>query len=184
MVTNDREFKDEWPVVGSSSGIGLRRRSVILMIILTVVTIGFYYPIWFLRRRRGLNSLNSPRKLAIWPLILLLAVFVIEFSVGLISGPRPPEEIIGTTAALFLDVLQLAVGILIVVQCFFIKDILEDHLLGPEESAPRTIFADQAKLSGVMTLIFTIFYLQHGINRVVQQPARVADNSAREVTPV
>jgi hypothetical protein len=121
--------------------------------------------------------LNSPRKLARWPFVLLLAFFVIQFSVGLISAPGRPEETIGATAALLLDLLQLPVGILIVVQCFFIKDILEEHLMGPEVSAPSSLFSNEAKLSGAMTFFFTIFYLQHVINREVLQPPPVASPS-------
>jgi hypothetical protein len=30
---------------------GLKRRSVVLMIVLTIVSFGLYYPMWFLRRR-------------------------------------------------------------------------------------------------------------------------------------
>jgi uncharacterized protein DUF4234 len=177
MTTTVQVNKDDRTFVGSSPEIALRRRSVIQMIILTVVTLGFYYPIWFLRRRRGLNSLNSPRKLARWPFVLFITFFVIQFSVGLITGSGRPEDAIGATAALLLDLLQLAMGILIVVQCFFIKDILEEHLMGPEVSAPSSVFSNEAKLSGAMTFVFTIFFLQHVINREVLQPPSVASRS-------
>jgi hypothetical protein len=58
------------------------------------------------------------------------------------------------------------VAILVLVQCFFIKDILEDHLRGPEENEPSPLSSmSQANLSGLMTFVFTIFYLQYIINR-------------------
>ena len=52
-----------------------------------------------------------------------------------------------------------------VVQCFFTKDILEDHFASPGDQVTTPLFADAYRLSGVMTFIFQIFYLQYAINR-------------------
>src|ERR1700704_3187925 len=106
--------------VADVSPTGLKRRSVVLMIVLSIVTFGLYYPIWFLRRRAALNRLDSPRKLRRWPFVIFLAFFVLQFIVGLASGSAPPEQTIGAGASLLLTFLQLAIGILMVVQCFFI----------------------------------------------------------------
>ena len=150
--------------------VPLRRRSVIAMVMLTVLTLGFYYPIWFLRRRRGLNALDSPRKVAMWPFLLLLALFIVEFLTGFVSAGRP-EQVLGAQASTLLSFSELAVGILVLVQCFSIKDILEDHLRGPENSERGPLAQlTEAKLSGFMTFLFTIFYLQHVINRDLQEP--------------
>ena len=65
---------------------GLKRRSVIVMILFTLVTFGIYYLVWFFRRRNGLNNLNSPRKLQMWPLLLFAALFVVDFVVALAAG--------------------------------------------------------------------------------------------------
>ena len=53
----------------------LRPRSVIVMILLSLVSFGLYYPIWFLRRRAAFNQLDSPRKLPRWPFFVALAWF-------------------------------------------------------------------------------------------------------------
>ena len=37
-------------VAPSNRPVGLKQRSVVLMIVLTAVTLGLYYPIWFLYR--------------------------------------------------------------------------------------------------------------------------------------
>ena len=177
MLSNDTIGNDQRTDVGSSSPIGLRRRSLILMIILTIVTFGFYYPIWFLRRRRALNSLNSPRKLATWPFVLFLGMFLIQVIVAFVSAPASPEEAIGAGWGALLDLAQLAVGILLLVQCFFIKDILEDHLTGPDANTPGSLLGSgsEVKLSGLLTFFSTIFYLQHVINRdiLTRQPTSV-----------
>ena len=125
------------------------------MVVLTVVTFGVYYPLWFLRRRAALNQLNSPKKLAAWPFMLLLAFLVSQIILALASDPEAPAE--GSTGGLIFRLVRLAIGLLIVVQCFFIKDILEDHL-SDHEAVP---------LSPIMTFFFQAFYLQHVINRHV-----------------
>jgi hypothetical protein len=142
----------------------LKRRSIILMIVFFVVTLGLYYPIWFLRRRAALNGLDSPRKLQRWPFLLLLAFFVFQMILAIASDPARPEATVGEGSLLF-SLVRLAAAILIVVQCFIIKDILEDHLAGPDDILSSSILSDRVKLSGLMTFFFQIFYLQYVINR-------------------
>jgi hypothetical protein len=36
------------------------------MIVFMLITFGWYYPVWFFRRRAALNRLSSPRKLKLW----------------------------------------------------------------------------------------------------------------------
>ena len=151
--------------VADLSSTGLKRRSVLVMIVFAVLTFGLYYPIWFLRRRAALNGLDSPRKLQTWPFVVFIAWFVFQVMVGAAAGSAPPEETFGEGAVLLLNLVQLAVGILMLVQSFVTKDILEDHLSGPGEEVPNPLFVNAVKLSGVMTFFFQIFYLQYVINR-------------------
>ena len=139
----------------------LKRRSLVVMIVFFVVTLGLYYPIWFLRRRAALNGLDSPRKLQRWPFLLVLAFFVFQFMLAIASAP---EEAAGEGSLPF-SLVRLAVALLIVVQCFIIKDILEDHLAGPGDTISNSVLSDRVRLSGLMTFFFQIFYLQHVINR-------------------
>ncbi len=144
------------------------------MIVFTVVTLGLYYPIWFFRRRAALNRLNSPRKLRLWPLPIFCTVTVVDVIVALASGPGPPAETIGANAAALLGFARLAVGILMLVQCFFTKEILEDHLAGPEDDGSHSLFVEHVKLSGLMTFFFQIYYLQYVINQHLADPAEGA----------
>jgi hypothetical protein len=149
---------------------GLKRRSVLLMIVFMIISFGFYYLFWWFRRRPGLNRLNSPNKLALWPLLLLTGVYAVQFGLGLVAGAtaRAQEAVIGEGGFLALLAVRLAVGILIIVQTFKVKDMIEDHAAPEPESAP--IFAEQVALSGLMTFFFSIFYLQWAINRYVVGP--------------
>lgn len=152
---------------------GLKHRSVWLMLLFTVITFGLYYLIWFFRRRRGLNRLDSPIKLALWPLLLLTSLGVVQFGIGWVSGSTPVEEVIGLGATGVLTLYQWFVGILMVVQCFRIKDIIQDHATPPADPDER--FVEHVQLSGLMTFFFSIFYLQWAINRyVVAMPVQRA----------
>ena len=146
---------------------GLKRRSVVAMVVLMFVTFGIYYPVWYFRRRPGLNRLDSPKKLALWPLLLFSASFAIAVVVGAITADPETDEFSATGLALFLQLFQFAVGILMIVQSFRIKDIIEDHATPVDTSG---LFVERVKLSGLMTFFFSVFYLQWAINRYVVQP--------------
>src|SRR4051794_19359037 len=128
--------------VADRSSTGLKRRSVIMMLVLTIVTFGLYYPIWFLRRRAALNGLDSPRKLRRWPFVIVIVWLAFQFLVGIAAGARPREQMTGAGADLLLNLVQLAVGILMLVQSFLTRDILEDHFAGPGDQVPNPLFVE------------------------------------------
>jgi hypothetical protein len=142
---------------------GLKRRSLVLMIVLAFATFGIYYPVWYLRRRSGLNRLDSPRKLALWPFVLFTASFVLAFGVGVMRGSLG-DDAVGAGLTLPVQVFQIAVAILMIIQSFKIRDIIQDHATPADSSGP---FVQHVQLSGLMTFFFSIFYLQWAINRYV-----------------
>ena len=149
----------------------IKRRSVVVMLLFTLLTLGFYPMIWFFRRRTAINHLNSPRKLQLWPLITYSAVVGITIVINVISAPDTPETVIGTGPAILLMLLEFGVGILMIVQCFIIKDILEDHIAGPEDPTVPQLFTEHVKLSGLATFFFSVFYLQYIINKHIAAPS-------------
>ena len=144
---------------------GLKRRGLLMMILFTIITLGVYYPIWWFRRRPGLNRLNSPQKLAIWPLVLFATLFAIQLVHGFLQGLTGDDQVLGAGPAAFISLFQLVVGIVMIIQSFKVKSIIEDHATPEPESAP--MFVEHVKLSGIMTFFFSIFYLQWAINRHV-----------------
>lgn len=144
---------------------GLKRRSVLLMIVFVIITFGIYYPVWWFRRRPGLNRLNSPEKLALWPLLLMAGMFVIQFGLAFAAAGRPLADLIGETGVGIELVFRLGVGVVMVIQAFKIKGIIEDHAT-PEAEA-GSMLVERVTLSGLMTFFFSIFYLQWAINRYV-----------------
>ena len=144
---------------------GLKYCSLWLMVVFLFISFGLYYLIWFFRRRPGLNRLDSPRKLPMWPLLLTAAFFGVQFVLGLVVGSGPVPNVIGPVGSGVLTLLQLVVGITMVIQCFVIRDIIQDHATPPPDPDQR--FVEQVQLSGVMTFFFSIFYLQWAINKYV-----------------
>src|SRR5215471_15501380 len=84
METN--RYAPPTATVADLAPVRLKRRSVLAMIGLSLVTFGLYYSIWFLRRRTALNQLDSPRKLQQWPFIVVIAWFVFQFFLGVAVG--------------------------------------------------------------------------------------------------
>jgi hypothetical protein len=164
MEANNPYAPPQARVLDVDTSYGLKHRSVWVVIVFCVLTLGLYYLIWFLRRRPGLNRLNSPRKLSLWPLVLLGGLYVLAVVEGLVAGDTPLELVIGVGFTLLLQLVQLAISILMIIQCFKIKDIIEDHAAPADPTEP---FAQHVKLSGLMTFFFSIFYLQWSINRYV-----------------
>lgn len=79
--------------------------------------------------------------------------------------------VIGAVGSGVLTLVQLVVGIAMVIQCFRIRDIIQDHAPPPPD--PDQLFVEQVQLSGVMTFFFSVFYLQWAINKyVVGGPTR------------
>ena len=57
-----------------SGPVPLTRSSVVVVVLLSFVTFGLYTGIWYLRRRKALNHLNSSSKLGVFGPIALIGV--------------------------------------------------------------------------------------------------------------
>jgi hypothetical protein len=172
MTVNANPYAPPTAAVADPSRVLLKKRSVILMIVLTLLTLGFYLPIWFLRRREALNQLDSPRKLQVWPFAAVIAVMAADLVVNIVILVQGPDAVL-PEVVFILGLARLGFGINLVVQCFKTKDILEDHLAGPADGIV-TMFTERVKLSGLMTFFFQPLYLQYIINRdiVGREPLR------------
>jgi hypothetical protein len=154
----------------SLSNTGLKKTPVLVMVAVFVITAGFYYPIWFLRRRNALNEMESSRRLPRWPFVLMLIQLAAEFILGALIGARRPAGPMPwqLDATAVLNIIRLPIGVVMVVESLIAKDILEDHLLGASGNAEMDRFdRDALKLSAMATFFFQLFYLQHVINRIV-----------------
>ena len=132
---------------------GLKKRSIILMIALQVVTLGLYWPIWILLTRRGLNNLHADTKVGVVgsTVILVFHLSYVMLLVGLVD-PLIFAAATGINPGLTPTIAVSGVATLIL--AFRIKHILEEHLS----------YRTGGRLSAVFTFVFWFFYLQHVIN--------------------
>ena len=143
----------------------LKRKSILLMLLLIIFTGGFYFPAWFLLRRDGINNLNAEEKLTTFPFVVVIVLIAVSFGFSLgadnpVAARAEAYEALGG----FTDVFA---GILLLVQCFKVRRILEAHLdkgLADRFSDMPNLRHSQSSLSGVAVFFLQIFYLQYVIN--------------------
>jgi hypothetical protein len=135
---------------GLQSSYQAERRSVLFLVFLSVITLGVYPAVWFLRRRAFLDSLDSTDKLgglAAAPLAATVVSFVLAFVL--------PDQ---------LDrPVSIACGAVSIITAFRVAKIL------------RSDFARTGRflnVSGAGCFFFNALYLQYKINQAADTPAR------------
>ena len=123
-----------------------KKMHVAWFVVLTFITGFIYYPVWFLRRRKALNALQSVKKLGSGWLIYAIIAFCLNI---LLSDHPEAQDGAGTLAAI------ASIGL--IVQAFRVRRILEDHL--------TAVSGQNVELSGAATFFFGAYYLQHALNK-------------------
>jgi len=132
----------------------LKKTSVPLIMLMSLLTMGVYYPVWFILQMDSFNAMNSKVKLKKGAFITVIILFVLSVvtafaSVGL-------EGIADADAVRAFDLMSrffnIAGGIILLVESFHVKRILSEHF--------------DTKLSGIATFFFNVLYLQYKINRL------------------
>jgi hypothetical protein len=161
--------QDQW-----KEGGRLEDSSVFGAVVWTILTGGIAQPIWFLSRRKALNSLHSPEKLGIGALSVALAGFIANFGLPIVGSIKwgswvEAENTLGPLHPLIL----LMAGIIIVTQCFKVRRILLDHLAPRQDGmfSASIRFQYDESLSRLGTFFLGIFYLQSKINGLLGQLA-------------
>jgi hypothetical protein len=136
----------------------LRRFSVLVLIVVTCITCGVAYPIWYLVQRKGLNNLNTMVELKPAPLVFALAASVVALLMGAVA-----ED--GSALDLTMSLLNLIVGIVLVMQAFRVRDMFHRHFANERREAAPTLI--RPHLSGAATFFFGPWYLQYRVNRLL-----------------
>ena len=122
----------------------LRRTGVLYLILLTPLSLGLIVPVWFLRQRKALNAIGA--RLSPWP---FLAVIV---TIGVAVVWTVVEPNMGSR------VLHWMACALMMYPCLKVKQAIESRTKG--------------NLSGLWTVVASVYYLQYEINRMRLPPAR------------
>ena len=141
-------------MVGDVAPLSFKRVSMLFMIVINTVTVGFYLPYWLWTRRAQVNSLSSKRKI---PLVLIIVYTV---SIILIESVRfIPEN--ATSLAVVLSLITLVAFLVSYYMLVFrIRAALIEHLqLGTEGGRVfKTLWS----------VIFGPYYLQYRLNQIEQ----------------
>ena len=142
------------------------KKSVFLLIILTIITFGIYQVVWYLKRSNELNNLNTPKKLsrriAISYLIGLGLLDVLVTISILTTDPNAPLGNL-STSEWAITIAGTVILIYLVIVSFFLafrsRTIINQAL--ERKGVTR-------KVSGLFTFFFHVFYLQYEINRTLE----------------
>ncbi|MEK6891324.1 MAG: hypothetical protein AABX03_04270 [Nanoarchaeota archaeon] len=151
-----------------------KKEYVILTLLISIITLGIYNFIWYIKNAKRLNNLNTNAKLkksvTVIALILYLVyvIFLVSAQYYLFLNTSTTNLTVAYTISdvplefqivlYSLIGLSIIIGILYLILGFKVKKILNQALINKGE---------KTKVSGLLTLIFNLFYLQYEINRIV-----------------
>ena len=146
---------------GSASGsfYGLTRKSVWLMIGLTIITLGIYEPYWYLTRLQRFNALSSSAKFNQTAILIWLVWFVVEAMIFVFVIVSPESSTVQSLEVIE-DLVYLSAAIFAIILAFRAKKILQEHL---------AVIENDFSMSGVATFFFQFFYIQYKINRLIPE---------------
>jgi hypothetical protein len=131
------------------------RRSVLLVVLLSVVTFGLYASIWYIRRTPFVNGLKSDKRLEPFLPWALLGTEIVVFVVALVAGAAEVQVDVSRPVS-------MVAGILAIIIRFRIAHILRSHF------ARSGIVMS---VSGPATFFLGMLYLQWVINNAADRVA-------------
>jgi hypothetical protein len=147
-----------------------KKKSVLLLIILSIITLKIYPFIWYFKRADELNNLKTTKKLskkfALAILLLTIILFILAIVLSFFTRTTLTETVtdISQIPLPFLINLGLIVFLIPVILIMYLflafrtRTILNQVLVNKES---------KVKLSWFFTLIFNFYYLQYEINRII-----------------
>jgi hypothetical protein len=138
-----------------------KKTSIILMVILTFVTAGIYWPVWFMTRRKAINAMQAEEKLGSVVFVLAIVLFVISLFVAVLAGvmERVGDELLLAKAMqAFSAILHAVAAAAVLVQSFKVRRIFHEHF--------NVHLQQGISFSRVATFCLIIYYLQYKMNRI------------------
>ena len=132
------------------------------MILVYVITMGYYAPYWYATRMKPLNDLDSGTKLPAWAVgLYALACMAVFFVTDL-------ESTLGLDADLSQEIFNYIAAIVFVGSiwlAFWIRKILQGYAA---KFMDKDIAVGTIASSGVMLVFFGPLYLQSSINKMIK----------------
>ncbi|HWR59384.1 MAG TPA: hypothetical protein VN328_10900 [Thermodesulfovibrionales bacterium] len=147
------------PVGAAGAQPELKKISLLKVILFSCITLWFYPPLWFIRRKDSFNRLVSTKKIGSGLPVLIIVFFALALIAAITAMVLAETKISvseGLTALSYL--FDIAGSIILIILSFRGRRILIDHFNGHLQRG--------VPFSGVATFFFNIFYLQYKINRL------------------
>ncbi len=125
--------------------------NVTRMIVISFITLGIYFPVWFMKIKKVLNKLDTKQKISKNLIINLLVFTVLELIFIVLFFIPSSSLIYQGSIYLLTNIFSWISLILLLVLAFKVRNALNEHFT-------------EIKFSGIATFLFTIFYLQNRIN--------------------
>jgi Domain of unknown function (DUF4234) len=138
-----------------------KKTSILLMVILTFVTAGIYWPAWFMTRRKAINAMQAKEKLGSAVFVLAIVLFVISLFVAVLAGVMErvgDELLLAKGMGAFSSILHTVAAAAVLVQSFKVRRILNEHF--------NVHLRQGISFSRVATFCLIIYYLQYKMNRM------------------
>ncbi len=139
------------------------RRSVLVAIVLSVVTLGLYQCVWFMLRQPFLDSLDSDKKLGALgrgPLMTAVAFWIISIAAVVVPDAAP-----------LVTPVSIGGGVVMLIASFRVMRILRSNFARTGRSL---------QVSAIATFLFGTLYLQFKINQAADIPAHRRSKSAKK----
>ncbi|HRZ86006.1 MAG TPA: DUF4234 domain-containing protein [Candidatus Paceibacterota bacterium] len=147
----------------------LKKKNVFVLILLSIITLGIYPNIWYIKRQSELNQLNNDFKINRFfvsiPLLLVIFILLLVL-VGFLAGSTIWKDSVGNNfpigfiiwffLILFLSFIFILFYFILIP--FKFRKVLNLLLVNK---------GSYVRLSGFLTLVFNVFYLQYEINRIL-----------------
>ena len=144
------------------------KMNILLQILLTVVTLGLYEPIWYLRRLKLIKTLDSRKQFSVALPIIALFFNSLQIIVGIVLASIIGGAIFPVLSNTFW-ILNLGICIALAFQLG--RMLIDDSML---KKLPNVVFAV------LLTTVFRFFYLQYKINRLVSDSKTNAEKQRKE----
>lgn len=131
--------------------VGFKRTPLALFILLAIVTFGIYPSFWVYLRRKSFNALSSTERFSDLVALLPLGVLILS---GFISAS------LSEGGQAWISAVSYGLWIWI---AFKMRTMLRDHVATLSPSYAETNVAPSA----LLTFFFTVFYIQHQINGLI-----------------
>jgi len=136
----------------------LRKINIILMIFLTLITMGIYVPVWFLIQKKAINDLKSKEKLTDTPFQIVLVLY--SFSLFILIYQIFSSDYVQNSILDNIDnFISVTGAIIVLVMSFKVRRIFHQYF--------NIVLKKNIMLSKLWTFLFGIYYLQFKINKIL-----------------